>query len=308
MNPGYQRGSLQNSVNVPSNPSEERMENKREDSKSIVEFKELEKQFHDFCLVDLQLMKSTINNHLSYLRRFRKGIDKPIETLTIQDIRRVLMKHKDDPPSTYSNMIKTLRRFFRDFLKKPDLIVSFKLPTCHPPIKKVPTKETLQKFYNNIDGRLERALFLLLASSGLRRSEALYIKLNETDLEKRMLTPHHRSRTKRSYITFYNEEAEDALKQWIEIRPVNSDKLFPMSTTTQHNLFYGAREKTGIKITPQMLREWFCSEMGRLGIQDRYVDAFCGRVPNSILARHYTDCSPQRLKEIYDKASLNVLS
>jgi hypothetical protein len=35
---------------------------------------------------------------------------------------------------------------------------------------------------------------------------------------------------------------------------------------------------------------------------------FCGRVPNSVLARHYTDFSPERLKEIYDQAGLKILS
>jgi len=45
-----------------------------------------------------------------------------------------------------------------------------------------------------------------------------------------------------------------------------------------------------------------------LGVLDRYVDAFCGRVPISVLARHYTDYSPEKLKEIYDKAGLKALS
>ena len=71
-------------------------------------------------------------------------------------------------------------------------------------------------------------------------------------------------------------------------------------------LFKSARKKYP-GITPKILREWFCSEMGKLGVPDRYVDAFCGRVPRSVLARHYTDFSPERLKEIYDKASLQVL-
>jgi intergrase/recombinase len=48
--------------------------------------------------------------------------------------------------------------------------------------------------------------------------------------------------------------------------------------------------------------------MGNLGVGNRYVDAFCGRVPNSVLARHYTDFSSDRLKEIYDKAEIRVLS
>jgi intergrase/recombinase len=65
--------------------------------------------------------------------------------------------------------------------------------------------------------------------------------------------------------------------------------------------------KTGLRITPQIMREWFCMELGSLGVQDRFIDAFCGRVPKSILARHYSDYSPERLREIYQKAKLKVL-
>ena len=41
--------------------------------------------------------------------------------------------------------------------------------------------------------------------------------------------------------------------------------------------------------------------MGNLGVSDRYIDAFCGRTPKTVLARHYTDYNPERLKKIYDK-------
>ena len=43
------------------------------------------------------------------------------------------------------------------------------------------------------------------------------------------------------------------------------------------------------------------------GVSDSYVDSFCGRIPRSILAKHYLDYSPERMKEIYDKANLRVL-
>jgi intergrase/recombinase len=61
-------------------------------------------------------------------------------------------------------------------------------------------------------------------------------------------------------------------------------------------------------VTPQKLRRWFCSEMLRLGIYETYIDAFCGRVPKSVLARHYTEFSPQKLEEIYEKANIKILS
>jgi hypothetical protein len=39
--------------------------------------------------------------------------------------------------------------------------------------------------------------------------------------------------------------------------------------------------RVGLEISSQALREFFACEMGRLGVPDRYVDAFCGRVPQS---------------------------
>lgn len=42
-------------------------------------------------------------------------------------------------------------------------------------------------------------------------------------------------------------------------------------------------------------------------VADRFIDAFQGRIPRSVLARHYTDYSLENLKAIYDKAGLRVL-
>jgi intergrase/recombinase len=47
--------------------------------------------------------------------------------------------------------------------------------------------------------------------------------------------------------------------------------------------------------------------MMRLGVSETHVDAFCGRVPISVLARHYTDFSPEKLNEIYERANLSML-
>ena len=50
------------------------------------------------------------------------------------------------------------------------------------------------------------------------------------------------------------------------------------------------------------------SEMLKTGVSETYVDAFCGRVPKSVLARHYTTFSPEKLEEIYEKANIKILS
>lgn len=149
---------------------------------------------------------------------------------------------------------------------------------------------------------------MLYATTGLRRDEILSLKPEDIEFSKRMITPNsHEGETKKSWVSFYNDEAEQALNEYLKARkPSRSERLFPMQQSEVVELWRDARDKTGIEITPQKLRQWFCSEMLRLGVSETYVDAFCGRVPKSVLARHYTDYSAEKLKEIYEKARLTV--
>jgi integrase len=151
---------------------------------------------------------------------------------------------------------------------------------------------------------------LLYATTGLRRDEILSLRPEDIDFDKHMITPNnHEGETKKSWVSFYNEEAGLALKEYLVIKKDSrSQRLFPMQRDEVVELWKAAREKTGIGITPQKLRQWFCSEMLRLGVSETYVDAFCGRVPKSVLARHYTDFSPQKLKDIYEKANIKILA
>jgi integrase len=152
-------------------------------------------------------------------------------------------------------------------------------------------------------------LFLLYATTGSRRDEVLSLKLENIDFEKRMITPNnHDGETKKPWVSFYNEEAEQALKEYLAAKKKSrSERLFPMQRNEVVALWKSASDKTGIDITPQKLRQWFCSEMLRLGVSETYVDAFCDRVPKSVLARHYTDFSPVGLGQAYDKAGLRIL-
>lgn len=150
---------------------------------------------------------------------------------------------------------------------------------------------------------------MLYATTGLRRDEILSLKPEDIDFDKRMITPdNHEGETKKSWVSFYNDEAEQALNDYQRIKkPSRSDRLFPMQRQEVVELWKTARGKTGIVITPQKLRQWFCSEMLRLGVSETYVDAFCGRAPKSVLARHYTDYSAVRLEEVYKRTEVIVL-
>lgn len=127
------------------------------------------------------------------------------------------------------------------------------------------------------------------------------------DWKKRMVIPkNHKGETKRCWVTFFNEKAEGTMKEYLTTRKDDSSKLFRISSHTFLDVWKRAEQESGVRVTPQILREWFCDELGRLGVPDRYVDAYCGRVPKSVLAKRYSDYAPDKLKEIYRQAGLNL--
>ena len=146
----------------------------------------------------------------------------------------------------------------------------------------------------------------------MRKNEIIFLKLEDLDLDKRMIIPALQTGyTKRSWIGFFNEEAKDVLVAYLDKCRENPQffrKVRVFNPSKNPTMWNVAREKTGLQITPKVLRDWFCCQMGELSVPDRYIDEFCGRIPKSVLARHYTDYSPERLKRIYDKAKLTILS
>ncbi len=135
--------------------------------------------------------------------------------------------------------------------------------------------------------------------SGLRVSELLGARIDATS---RMIIPQsHNGSTKHSWVSFYNKEIEDLLRQY-------KGNPFDIKACVVAHTFKKVSKKTGINIIPKTLRSVFAREMSKAGVADRYIDAFCVRAPGSVLARHYSDYSPEVLKEIYDKAGLKILN
>jgi len=270
-------------------------------------------KFRDVCRIDRQLAERTADDDWGYpyqVRRFLKSVRKDPRQVSAEDVRGYLLKFQDRSASTRANILKGLKVFFRDFMQMPQVVVSFKFPKRVYAPKQVPSKEDLQRFFNALDDDRDRAIFLMYATSGLRKSELLGLNLDDIDLENRLIIPknaHTTGTTKNTWATCFNEEAQTYLRQYLESRKTSEKRLFPISETTLRRIFRGTRKRTGLDIRPQVLREWFCCQLGELGVPDRYVDALCGRTPKSVLARHYTDYSPDKLKRIYDKANLAVL-
>ena len=84
--------------------------------------------------------------------------------------------------------------------------------------------------------------------------------------------------------------------------------MFVISDRQWKRIWRLASKSAGVQITSKVLRAWISTEMGELGVADRFIDIFQGRAPRSVLAKHYTGKGLQRLKRIYEKANLKVLN
>ncbi len=119
-------------------------------------------------------------------------------------IRKFLSEYDIEFPSKFWNRVK-----MENHLKGNRTIVEEKIPNNSQ------LKQILQ-----FGGIKERALFLLNATSGTRIDEVLSLTFNDIDMENRMIRIRAevaKSRYKR--ITFFTEEAKEALEAWLELRP-----------------------------------------------------------------------------------------
>ena len=190
-------------------------------------------EFYDFCKVDLGLAEVTAKEYRRKMRKFLKAVGKPAANVTVEDVRDYLKPPSDGSPNSYGNALKPLKRFFRDFMKMDGIVESFKFRkvTLRPVV--VPTKKELRRFYQALQTPRARTLFLMYASTGLKRNELLSLTKDDIDWDKQMVIPsNHSGETKRSWVTFFNEEAECALKEYLATRGDDSPKLFRISPHT----------------------------------------------------------------------------
>lgn len=131
-----------------------------------------------------------------------------------------------------------------------------------------------------------KAIYLFTATTGLRKVEILSLLKENIDFEMRAVRPNHFTRKKRSGVTFYNQEAERWLLGYLGSREDSDPELFIISDRQWRKMWKRASEAAGTRMTAQVLRLWFSTEMGELGVPDRYVDVFQGRAPRSVIARH----------------------
>ncbi|MGH2639101.1 MAG: tyrosine-type recombinase/integrase [Rhabdochlamydiaceae bacterium] len=266
--------------------------------------------FRSYCTVDLQLTKRTTDEHV---RRIKKYLAE-VNTFTTESSRKYLSAFigKD----RYAHELKALRQFYK-FLGKPNEVAGFKFPSTQFKIPDVPLMEEVRHFIGSITDIRFKALVLALATCGLRLTEVLSITHADIDWITGRVVPHSHttSTTKKSNYSFLNTEALTAIKAYLAIpyshgpnHKKEDQRIFPTDKATVAREFRAHSALCGITITAKKLRSFFESEMIERGISESYVNFLAGRVPASVLSKHYLSYRPEKLFKIYSSAGLKIIA
>jgi len=245
-----------------------------------------------------------------------------------QDIQNFFATINEKPPKSVRLMLASVR----SFLIEND--VEFSQKFWRRLMSKVRGNRalTLDKVPSNVELRhimlhmpiQGKALYLMLASSGMRIGEALQLKLGDVEIDKQPAKVNIRGRytkTGNSRVAFVSKEAVEAIQEWLRNRKryleaaagksrhaksVEDDRLFPFLDNTAYAIWRNAVRKAGllendketkrITIHPHVLRKFFRTRMGTV-IPVDVAEALMGH--EQYLTEVYRRYTPEDLAKFY---------
>ncbi|MBI1828786.1 MAG: site-specific integrase [Thaumarchaeota archaeon] len=268
---------------------------------TITDFDSSVAAYEIFAKEDLKLEQITINNQKSAIQSFLDHSSGKINKETVKDY-----LDSNDSPSWKTNHTKALRRYVRDFLKLGRWMEDFDFAKARIKTKEVPSDKQIVEFLNSLPYEVQ-IIFLVLHNSGLRIGEVLSLRVCDIDFEKNMIDASniHQGTTKSSWVSFITKQTSAFLQDYLQNSACDfsdqNSKLFSLSARSVQQAFKDASCELGFDLNPHLLRTVFAEKCTQAGIDKRYIEAFCGRTPKTILAKNYTDYSPNALRQQYDK-------
>ena len=272
-----------------------------------------------------KISEKTLNKYISlievegksktWIKRIEKWLKEYLNYLNWninedKTLRFLKLKKKKYHVETYRKMVFQIRKFLY-YLDTP-WAKNIKLPPepDYTPqrITKDDIRKTIEYFQNHQYFPQLKALILLGSSSGLRAEEIYQLKPENIDLERRIVYVVHdpqngkTTKTGKSRISFFNEEAQKALKEYFQFfKGSGLRKLF--GKTHLEEIFKDA------PIRVKDLRKFFSQEWERMNGSYAVKELLLGHsTKGKVDLQHYTYLSPEDLKEIYDRVGIKILS
>jgi integrase len=281
-----------------------------------------------------RLLKSKApKTRVERLRYLRRALEDLGWELSAERLQEYIAELSEESSHVAQHTAKALKLFIKHILKDPNLYNAFKTPKVELSLVAEPlTLEEVRAVARAVEWPPAKAYFALLAETGLRPGEVLNARIQDLDLNERMLKVIKASNTtKRSYVAFFSKNLRDYLRdvylpyreEFVEsvepwVRNIRRDYvsewkslLFPFKDSALRAAIYDAMDRAlSRRFRLYDLRAFYASYMSLRGVPGQIIDLLQGRVPPrefQVLTRHYLAVNIRELREVYDRAGLSVI-
>lgn len=256
--------------------------------------------------------QKTQKAYLGHLQRLGNFFDQKIDELTGEDIRRYVLHHLEDRATSHSyanQLMSALKFYYLEVLNRRDLIENLPRPKRQQTLPSVLSQQEVKQIFEAVENLKHRAVLFTIYSAGLRLGEAVRLKVNDLDVERRLIHVRQGKGRKDRY-TLLSEVTLELLNLYQKAYRLNN-WLFPGQTKDRHihersvqKVFDRAREKAGIrkKATVHTLRHSFATHLLENGTDLRYIQELLGHksTKTTEVYTHVTRKDMMRIKSPLD--------
>ncbi len=270
----------------------------------------MEKDFENYLnrfkqeLIVAGYSSKTIESYELNLIHFFNYSKKPIDNISREDIVEYLSiqrREKNNSNATISQILSTLKFFFKKYLKK-NILDDIKNPKKEKKIPTVLTKEEVKALIKAVPAGRNRCIIEFLYSTGTRVSECVNIKLNDLDLKKEIAIVRAGKGSKDRLITLSHVWIKE-LNKYLKRKKIQTEYVFSkkngskISTDTIQRILRKARKKALITkhLTPHTLRHSYATHLLEEGENIRKIQTLLGHSSLNT-TQIYTHTSLEQLK------------
>lgn len=218
--------------------------------------------------------KTTVDDYLRKTKEIIKYFNKPMETVTTDELREFLLKYlkdekklKDKSINIYNSIIRFVFEVTLDkLLNKKQLPMRKQKKT----VFKVLTKEELSTFFNVVDNFKFKTIFMLVYGSGLRISEVANLRVEDIDAKRMRIFVREGKGNKERYTILPKKSLEMLRRYWVKYRQnrrrgriflSESGEAITVGVIRQHFRNYRRKAKLDEKVTVHTLRHCFATNL-----------------------------------------------
>jgi len=230
--------------------------------------------------------QNTQKIYISYMRDFTSMFHKfDLKEVTKDQINRYilwLIREKGISASQQNQRINAIKFYYEKVLGQPRQLYEIDRPRKRRSLPEVLSKEEIKKMLGAVDNLKHKCLIALIYTCGLRRSEAINLKLGDVDSKRMMIRISEAKGDKDRYVNFPTTLLNMLRDYYLEYKPL--EYVFegqPGQAYSAESVWKVVKQiarKAGIRkrVYPHILRHSFATHHIEQGIDIRYIQEWMG--------------------------------